>query len=226
MRRAGMDIDAGEVVRVLRHDARNQRYLRFVQLMRNAIDADRKKSRIRENDFIGIRRRWIALECRLHIRRQRRAKLRNRAEKLLHDRFRRRIARRAFRAAARRLMPNRRPNLLKKFVVNDRKQFTDVIRQHRRREILFAKIPRENQLANEFQNLNDRIAVRQIAGINVPRVGISLITVDNRLNERIERLAGGSHRFPKEDTVDDARRLGRRGHRSLQTGFSPSTSLL
>ena len=57
-----MNIDAGARVCPLGHDPRDERDAEFVQNMRHALDCDGFEIRIREDDFIGCRRRGIAFE--------------------------------------------------------------------------------------------------------------------------------------------------------------------
>ncbi len=63
----GVDIDAGEIVGVFRHDARNQRHLGLVKFVGDSVDADRKKAGVGENNFIRVRSGRVALKGRLHI---------------------------------------------------------------------------------------------------------------------------------------------------------------
>jgi hypothetical protein len=60
--RSGMNFDAGEKARNLRNEAGQNRYIGFVQTVREAMKQDRVKSRITENDLESTLRGGIFAE--------------------------------------------------------------------------------------------------------------------------------------------------------------------
>ena len=66
-RRARMDVDARAAVCVLRHDARDHGHAEHMKLMREAMHADRVKTRIGVDDLGLARRCGIALERRMNV---------------------------------------------------------------------------------------------------------------------------------------------------------------
>ena len=64
---AGMDVDAGPSVRVLRHHARQQRHARCVQKVRQPKGRDRREGGVAEDDLVDALCRGIAHVCRLQI---------------------------------------------------------------------------------------------------------------------------------------------------------------
>ncbi len=70
---ARVDVDAGERMRVLRHDARQHRHALCVQLVRDAVGRDRLDRRVAEDDLLDAVRRRIALEGGEHVLREQRA---------------------------------------------------------------------------------------------------------------------------------------------------------
>ena len=64
---AGMNINARAAVRVLGHDARNQRHFEQKQLVRQAVDRDGEQPRIGNDDFVQTCRCWVAVVERLQV---------------------------------------------------------------------------------------------------------------------------------------------------------------
>ena len=64
---AGMDVDAGDAVGVLRHDAGQQGHLQGVQNVRQAVDRNGKKAGIAEDDLVLAGGGGIAVKGGLHI---------------------------------------------------------------------------------------------------------------------------------------------------------------
>src|SRR5262245_24267125 len=64
---AGVDINTGDGVGVLGHDARQERYSLKVQLVSQPVDTDRKYCRISKDDFVDAFGRRIAIETGLHV---------------------------------------------------------------------------------------------------------------------------------------------------------------
>ena len=77
-------------------------------------------------------------------------------------------------------------DLLVELLVDHRDQFADVILQRPRGEVLLAEIAGKNQFANELDELDDRITIGKVSGINVASERLGLITGDDRLHQRIE----------------------------------------
>src|SRR5215468_5910741 len=65
--RPGMDINTGDRVGMLCHDARQKRYSLQVQLMSQPVDADRKYCRICKDDFVNAFGSGITIEGGLYV---------------------------------------------------------------------------------------------------------------------------------------------------------------
>ena len=65
--RAGVDVDSGVAVGILRHDAGNKGDAQAVEFVGHAVDEDGEHPRIAEYDLLPALRRGIALKLRLHI---------------------------------------------------------------------------------------------------------------------------------------------------------------
>ena len=65
--RAGMNVDASTAVGPLRHDARDERQVLQIKLVRHALDGDGLERGIGQDDFFVAFRRGIALVCRIDI---------------------------------------------------------------------------------------------------------------------------------------------------------------
>ena len=68
--RARMQIHAGPRVRPLGHNARDERDVTLVELVRDALHRDRLHERIRHDDLLSAQRRRVAVEGRVHVRLQ------------------------------------------------------------------------------------------------------------------------------------------------------------
>ena len=64
---AGVDVDAGDAVRMLAHDARDQRDLQQVELVGDAVLDDRLHAGVAEDDLVAAHRRRVASVGRLHV---------------------------------------------------------------------------------------------------------------------------------------------------------------
>ena len=64
---AGVDVDAGETVGVLGHDARDEGHLQQVQLMCQAVDHDGVETGVGEDNFVGVERCRVAHKGGFHV---------------------------------------------------------------------------------------------------------------------------------------------------------------
>ena len=64
---AGVDINSCPAVGMLRHNSRYKRNILYIKFMGNAINENRIKPRVGENDFLFTLRRRVAIVARLHI---------------------------------------------------------------------------------------------------------------------------------------------------------------
>ena len=64
---AGVDVDAGDAVGVLRHDSRNQRHPQRIQNMGQPVDGDGKQPGVAEDDLIHAGSGGIPVKEGLHI---------------------------------------------------------------------------------------------------------------------------------------------------------------
>ena len=84
-RRAGVDIDPGETVGILRHDPRNQRDIELVEAMSATLDRDRLDAGVGKDDLIEIFCRWISLVGGLDVSLQQSTEFRQSTEKLAYE---------------------------------------------------------------------------------------------------------------------------------------------
>lgn len=64
---AGVDVDACGGVDAFGHDARDERYVEEVQLVREPVDGECAQARVAEDDLVGVPARGVAVEGGLHV---------------------------------------------------------------------------------------------------------------------------------------------------------------
>jgi hypothetical protein len=185
----GMDINTCQAMRMLRHDARQQRHIHVVKLMRQPLHADRVKSGIAKHSFIGAVRSGIAIECRLYIFRQERSHHRDLIEELRDHLSGLQIAVDARLAAviiAGNLLPisQAMPDLVVQLIRQLAHQLANAIGDVAGVEALMAKISGKENLPQQADAMHDLIAAGQMHAIQMPRARI----VHDAVNQRIHDL--------------------------------------
>jgi len=172
---AGVDVDAGDAVGVFGHDAGDEGDLEAMEFVGDAEDGDREEAGVGEDDFIGIGGGGVAVEGGLNIGGQERSQLRHGAEEFADDDVGGFVATGAFGAAACGLVADGVADLFEEFVADGGEEFADVIFERFAGEVLLAEVAREEELAELLDDLDDGIAVGEVAGVDVPGLRLGLV---------------------------------------------------
>ena len=176
-----MDVDPGQAVCMFGHHTRDQRHTEQIEFMCNTVDRDRIHTRIRKDDFIGVKRSRIALVSCLDIGRQHITQLRDLLQKTVRDlscTFHQGLFIRLTVLAAVRQCHH---DLLGQVILYVFQKFSDMIFDRIFSKIFYLKIARKKDLANHFQKVVDTLTVDPAAAVDVLNDRIFIITFQNSI---------------------------------------------
>ena len=157
--RAGVDVDAGAAVGVLGHDARDERHVLHVQLVRDAVHEDGEEARIAEDDlFLALGGR-VAVEGRLHVGQQDALDFRQAAEERGADLIDARVQLFRCQAAAEQ---QRLAQLAAQRILDADERFADEVLGVDARGRFVAEVTREHDAAQVLHDVHDGKLVREM----------------------------------------------------------------
>ena len=189
--RAGMDVHAGDAVRILSHHAGQKRNLQQKQLMRHAVDSGRQQPRISKDDLVLAVRRRVAVEGGLYVCIQVFPHFRDLAEIVQTDFLRRPLPDDLLAVRVFRVEKQRDLNLLSQVVHHVFNQDAEFDVRAAGAVFLFAVIAGEQNHQQLVDDFFHNFLIRLFEYIHVVDVSAVAVICENLLNDIVHLLVQG-----------------------------------